>query len=204
MQYGCGLSAPDGWVNFDSSPTLIIQKLPLLGVILKKYLNITFPGNVRYGDIVKGLPGVDKDSCKGVYCSHVLEHLSLFDCRKALSNSYQILAPNGIFRLVVPDLQKAITDYSQNKSDQASIHFMKSTLLGKEKRTRNISGLIYDFFSNKHHLWMWDYLSLRKELEDVGFSDIRKCNPGDSPDKKFLQVENPARYINSIGIECIK
>jgi hypothetical protein len=29
IQYGCGLSAPKEWTNFDVSPTLRIQKLPI-------------------------------------------------------------------------------------------------------------------------------------------------------------------------------
>ncbi|MCB0428967.1 MAG: hypothetical protein KDD54_02555 [Flavobacteriales bacterium] len=71
VQYGCGLSAPEKWLNFDASPTLRIQKIPVLGQILRKKLNVVFPDNVIYGDIVKGLP-IEVDSCEGVYCSHVV------------------------------------------------------------------------------------------------------------------------------------
>lgn len=35
IQYGCGLSAPNDWINFDASPTLRIQKFPILGRIVK-------------------------------------------------------------------------------------------------------------------------------------------------------------------------
>ena len=31
VQYGCGLSAPNEWINFDVSPTLRIQKIPIIG-----------------------------------------------------------------------------------------------------------------------------------------------------------------------------
>jgi hypothetical protein len=51
---------------------------------------------------------------------------------------------------------------------------------------------------------MWDYLSLKKELEDAGFHDIRACKPGDSNDPMFLQVENPGRFKNAVAIECSK
>ena len=54
VQYGCGLSAPKEWLNYDVSPTLILQKTPLLSSVLK--LDTAFPDNVLYGDIVKGLP----------------------------------------------------------------------------------------------------------------------------------------------------
>ncbi len=35
VQYGCGLSAPAGWNNYDASPTLRLQKLPVVGDIFK-------------------------------------------------------------------------------------------------------------------------------------------------------------------------
>ena len=81
IQYGCGLSAPENWVNFDSSPTLRLQKIPLIGGIATR--KVRFPDNIKYGDIVKGLPNIPYNSCDGVYCSHVLEHLSLEDMRIA-------------------------------------------------------------------------------------------------------------------------
>ena len=110
VQYGCGNSAPKEWTNFDVSPTLRIQKTPIIGAILRSQLNTTFPSNVLYGDIIKGLP-VDDNSCDGLYCSHTLEHLSLQDFRQALRNSYKVLKKDGIFRCIVPDLEFSARSY---------------------------------------------------------------------------------------------
>src|ERR1041384_622150 len=107
VQYGCGLSAPTGWTNYDCSPTLRLQKVPIVGRLIKK---TEFPRNVKYGDIVKGLP-LSPQSCFGIYASHVLEHLALDDFRTALRNTYDLLAPDGVFRHVMPDLRKIASDY---------------------------------------------------------------------------------------------
>ena len=112
VQYGCGLSAPKEWQNFDASPTLRLQRLPIFGALLKKQLNVVFPKEVRYGDIVKGLP-LKENSCSGIYCSHVLEHLALKDFRTALINTYKILKPGGVFRCLVPDLEITFTEKSR-------------------------------------------------------------------------------------------
>ncbi len=87
IQFGCGYSAPEGWINFDISPTLRLQKIPLLGDFLRNRMIYVFPRNARYGDIVKGLP-LKPGTCQGIYCSHVLEHLALEDFRLALRNTY--------------------------------------------------------------------------------------------------------------------
>ena len=69
---------------------------------------------MEYGDIVKGLP-VDYASCKGIYCFHVLEHLSPDNFRIALGNTYKFLQPGGVFRFVLPDLQSNISATPQRR-----------------------------------------------------------------------------------------
>ena len=207
VQYGCGLSAPLEWTNFDASPTLRIQKLPVIGSLLKSKLNVAFPSNVLYGDIVAGLP-IAEDSCKGVYCSHVLEHLALDDFRMALKNTYKILQKGGIFRCVVPDLEKLAHEYIDalgKKDPNASIKFVGyNTILGTESRPKGFKGFIHSFLGNANHLWMWDHLSLSNELKLAGFINIRKCSYNDSADPMFKLVEDPTRFEGAVAIECSK
>lgn len=206
VQYGCGLSAPKEWTNFDISPTLRIQNIPILGPIFKDRLNTIFPKNALYGNIIKGLP-VNDNSCDGLYCSHTLEHISLNDFRKALINSYKILKPGGIFRCVVPDLELAartyINDYDKG-NHSSSLNFMNSTLLGINERPRGFKGFISSFLGNANHLWMWDKKSLSEELKKVGFKEIRVCEFNDSEDTMFKHVEDLTRFQNAVSIECRK
>lgn len=207
VHYGCALSAPKDWINFDISPTLRIQKIPILGKLLKNKLNIIFPENVRYGNIIKGLP-IKENSCDGVYCSHTLEHLSLMDFRIALKNTYKILKKGGVFRCVVPDLEYSAREYIKsldNGNSLASIKFMgESTLLGTLERPKGLKGFLSLFFGNSRHLWMWDYKSLAEELKNAGFIQIRACKFNDSIDPMFKYVEDPGRFENSVAIECWK
>lgn len=203
VQYGCGLSAPNGWRNFDASPTLRFERLPLIGRFYTRNVSRLFPLSVEYGDIVKGLP-VTPESCAGVYCSHVLEHLSLEDFRTALHNTYKILGRGCTFRLVLPDLLYLATQYIENNNNDAALVFMRETCLGREKRAKNLQDFLLSWVGNTHHLWMWDYKSIRTELEMVGFVGIRKAVFGDSADPMFREVEQKDRWDNNLGIECRK
>ncbi len=207
VHYGCGLDAPNEWINFDASPTLRIQRVPFLGKILEKKLNVVFPPNVKFGNIVKGLP-IAENSCAGVYCSHTLEHLSMQDFRKSLKNTLNILQKGGIFRCVVPDLEYAANLYlEQLKSGDAnaSIHFIgNTTLLGIDDRPQGVKGLLTTFLGNSHHLWMWDAASLKKELANAGFTSVRTCAFNDSEDLMFKYVEREGRFVNAVAIECKK
>lgn len=210
VQYGCGLSSPDSWINFDASPNLWLERLPVLGrfysgtkALEGGIVRLRFPENIRYGDIVKGLP-IEPNSCTGVYASHVLEHLTLEDFSIALENTIKILKPSGLFRIIVPDLEIAAKNYLSSEAETASIDFLKSTLLGIESRPKGYGGFVRSFLGNSNHLWMWDYKSLKHELSKAGFIQIRKASFNDSRDPAFADVEHQSRFIDAVAIECMK
>jgi SAM-dependent methyltransferase len=199
VQYGCGQSCPVGWLNFDNSPTLRLQRLPLIGRFLRRGATI-FPENVRYGDIVKGLPIAD-GSADCVYASHVLEHLSLTDFFTALENTFRLLKPNGIFRLVIPDLEARARKYLEKLESGgdtfANSWFMHATSLGSERRNRGFEAWARAAVGNSAHLWMWDEKSMTAALTKARFVDIRRCRFNDSRDAAFLAVEEFGRFYDS-------
>lgn len=201
VQYGAGASGPDGWLHFDCSPTLRVQRLPLVGPSIRACCRTKFDDAIRYGDIVRGLPVQDR-SARAVYCSHVLEHLSLADLRRALRNTHRILMPGGTFRMVLPDLRHLASEYVRNDSSDAAIEFMRETRLGAEIRPRGLMGLLRSWLGNSEHLWLWDFQSLSRELVDAGFKNPRRVTFNDSADPKFHAAERADRWLNALGIEC--
>jgi SAM-dependent methyltransferase len=200
VQFGCGSLVADGWLNYDSSPTLRLERLPLIG----KMLSRKFPDSAKYGDIVKGLP-LNPSSCAVVYSSHVLEHLSLEDFRRALRNIYRILQNGGLFRFVVPNLSACIKTYLDDEREIAAEEFMRYTGLGVEQRPRGIEGYLRAILGSQRHLWMWDFKAMRLELIEAGFESVRRCAFGDSADRMLRLVENEERYAyDSLAVECLK
>ena len=202
-QFGCGLCAPPRWLNFDASPAMRLQRLPIIGNLMPSGQFGRYPENVRYGNIVDGLP-IPDESIEFLYCSHVLEHLSLAELRYALSNCYKHLQPGGIFRLVVPDLEFMVKAYIQSNTAEAAHELMKTTLLGKEQRQRDLLSFVKDWLAGNNHLWMYDYNSLSTELNKVGFHNIRRANFGDSGIEVFDDVENLERWTSELGVQCQK
>jgi SAM-dependent methyltransferase len=203
IQFGCGLCAPSQWRNFDASPTLWLQKLPAIGKLVPSGPFGRFPDNVEYGNIVNGLP-ISDDSIRLLYCSHVLEHLTLDELRRALHNCYRLLQPGGIFRFVLPDLEYMSWQYVNSIDPDAALKFMQFTCLGIEHRQRNFRSFLKDWLSGSQHLWMWDYKSLSHELSMVGFREIRRAQMGDSGIEEFAELENSERWDNELGIQCCK
>jgi SAM-dependent methyltransferase len=201
VQYGCGLSAPAGWLNFDASATLRFERLPLIG---KLYTRNTrrFPENVRYGDITRGLP-IPVESCAGIYASHVLEHLALEDFDRALANTYRYLRAGGTFRLVVPDLRLLARTYLDDPSETAAITFISNSGLGRQQRPRGLA-FVREWLGNSAHLWLWDERSLTAKLREHGFACIRQAHFADAEDPRFLEVEDAERFEGAIAMSAVR
>ena len=202
VQFGCGFDAPEGWVNYDASPTLFFERIPLWGGLYTK-TEKRFPKNVIWGNIVKGLPQ-QRESVTGIFCSHILEHLSLEDCRTALRNTYTYLKPGGIFRLVVPDLEYAINQYAEDQTSQAAQRFLETTMLGMRTRGSFLKRIVESALGNSKHQWMWDEKALAHELKTAGFHQVRRAKFGDCMDPKFSEVEREGRFLHCLALEALK
>lgn len=207
INFGCGIHCPDAFTNFDGSVNLLMQRNPLIGYLIKKTTTTLFPANALYGDIVKGLP-LNENSVKGIFSSHVLEHLSLEELRISLKNCYKYLKPGGTFRSVLPNLEEAVNSYISEKkkgNKSAAVDFMNYTFLGYPKRPKSIMDLIKWRLSGHHHFWMWDYEALEIELYNAGFKKVYRSYYNESIDPYFKNVESKGRFdYNALCVEAIK
>jgi SAM-dependent methyltransferase len=206
VQYGCGTTAPDGWINFDASPRLRLERLP--GVRQAMGKRALFPANVRFGDIVAGLP-VANSTAKGLFCSHVLEHIYREDIPGALRNSFKALKPGGIFRLVVPDLGWRIDDYIRTRGTAEATETLHHRLhLRPRTMAIGIEGRLRATFGLSLHQWMYDEPLMAQLLADAGFTDIRRATFGDCEDPAFAVVEEEHRFVDvghaELAMECQK
>ena len=200
VQYGCGLTAPEGWLNFDASPRLRLERVPALRTVFRATVGLLFPSNARTGNIVRGLP-VPDGSASGVYCSHVLEHLPRDDLPEALRNTLRILC--GCLACVGPTGAADIWHPRKGRSKRQS----RSTM-GRRTKSINLIALMRDHCGNSTHLWMYDFAALKALLEDAGFVGIRRCEFGDASDGMFALVEDHGRFFDGgereLAIEAIR
>jgi hypothetical protein len=202
VQFGCGMCAPETWLNFDAGPAFWLQsRLPFLRPLLIKKGFPPYPKNIQYGDVIKGLP-VSPQSAEAVYCSHVLEHMTLDEFRLTLRNVFSYLRPGGTFRMVLPDLEQLINAYNNDPAPGASSRFMQDSFLGEPTLARGLKSLPTALFGRARHLWMWDYKGLAEQLAAAGFTDIRRAQMGDSPDPHFKDVESIERWPDCLGVDC--
>src|SRR6266542_4152091 len=83
------------------------------GVFHREWVNVDIVPNspeVMTCDLVGGLPFPDH-TFEAVYSSHVLEHFEPVTAANMLRECQRVLAPAGICRIVVPDLENQASAY---------------------------------------------------------------------------------------------
>jgi len=201
VQFGCGTTAPKSFRNFDAGPVFWLQKyMPFLKSLLLKRGLPDYPRNIEYCDVTKGFP-IAPGTVKAVYCSHVLEHMTLEEFRSTLRNTFSILEPGGTFRLVLPDLEWYVRTYIESPDPDAASRFV-GEVWGTASRGTGLSEFSRAVFGRSAHLWMWDEKNITLELANAGFVNIRRARFGDNPDPHFREVESEGRWENCLGMEC--
>lgn len=100
LNVGCGSTFHEDWVNVDL---------------------YSMSEHVIEMDIRKGLAFED-NSFDVVYSSHVLEHMSKDKAEELVEEMVRVLKPGGILRLVVPDLEAIISNYTKFKGQLENAH----------------------------------------------------------------------------------
>lgn len=177
VNLGCGAKYVPGMVNVDGN------------LFRKKDIWL---------DVTLGLPFRD-NSLHGVYSSHLLEHLSVQEVRRLLTQCYRALKPGGVLRLVVPSLEYAIQAYIRDKP---------ALLPDWPDRYRSIGGRFNNLMlCRNQHVTLLDFTFAEELLKDAGFSLIYRETPGNSQhfSASHLQFESDPSLIDvSLYAEAIK
>ncbi len=117
----------DGWVNTDITPHIWISKIPfaakclhVMGKMTDERLKEHELGvfrRLRYLDITRPLP-FENASVAAVFSSHVFEHLFMDEVYRLVEEIHRVLAPGGVCRVVVPDLEKIVSAFDPNSPDR--------------------------------------------------------------------------------------
>jgi SAM-dependent methyltransferase len=206
LNLGCGTTAPDGWINIDRSPGLLVSRIPALramlrvtGVLRGPQAETIWPRNIRRHDVGKGLP-FGRATAEVIYSSHLIEHLPRDTAVMLLRECARVLQRGGILRVAVPDLRRLAETYVGSTAVDAADEFMRATDLGLETRPRRWGRLV-DFLTGARHRWMYDAQSLKAIFQECGFVDIseRAYREGRCPDLESVEHRPESIFIEAVA-----
>ena len=217
LNVGCGNSTPAGWLNTDNSWHMRLSKVPLLknsllslGLLPGRYREVQWARNTVFLDISRPLPFED-ERFDAVYASHVLEHLFLHQVRLFLTESHRIISRGGNIRIIVPDLDIAVTKYmasidKENDAIEASEKFLEfmHVIPDPSRKVPVWIRLARGEFDKNLHKWVYNRPMMARLLEDAGFTDIRQCLCGESAIEDIVEIDNPGRFENAFCLEATR
>lgn len=140
LNLGCGHDYKHGWVNVDA------------------YCR----GYIDEFDYVETLHKFKTKTIDHIYASHVLEHLSKKDGRKAVRRWFDLLKIDGVIEIIVPNIPVVIEKWLDTYRHNPGIIWGKTSQMIWGDQAHD----------GEFHKWGYDRYSLLDILVKTGFSDI--------------------------------
>lgn len=109
LNYGCGSSKIEGYINID----------------IEKTLNPDVVCDARYGPLPYAAGEVDE-----IVAIHVIEHIEHKFQPRVLQEFHRVLKPGGILRLAYPEFAECANNFLMNKDGLRD--FWRATLYGRQ------------------------------------------------------------------------
>lgn len=174
LHWGCGPVTPPGWVNSDARRG---------------------PGVDLVCDIRDGIP-VAEASFDYVVSIHALQDLPYHDLVPALRELRRVLAPAGVLRLALPDLDRAIGAYVRGDRDY---------FLVPDREVRSLGGKLCVqmlWYGSLRSLFTPDFVE--ELLDRAGFTALSRCafRETASPYPEIVALDN--RPKESLFVEAVR
>lgn len=172
LHLACGPKVKPGWLNID----------------LRKEADLAL-------DLREGLPFSD-NSCSIVYSEHFLEHIDYPEpARSLLKDCYRVLESGGVFSVGVPDTEWIISEYVGLRNE--GFFELAKQRWHAEWCITKMEHLNHHFRQGNEHRFVYDFKTLRRALEAVGFVEVRQ--------RVFdTQLDSEDRRVGTLYVEAIR
>jgi SAM-dependent methyltransferase len=205
INLGSSTDNPPGWMGISGGITIFFVNLPSLFLRMaypfskrsKKQSFSEFHRKIKNGKVIHhnlfyGLP-FDNNSVPNIFSSHFMEHLTYDSAKFVLQESYRVLKPGGLLRILVPSL-----DTEVERMKEAITSYQQGDIAPVQKFMSEPYEELHDPFS--HHRYMYNIPALMKICNEAGFNIVKEMQPGEGrfPDLTLLEKRK------SIIIEAVK
>lgn len=152
-------------------------------------------------DLRRPLPLAD-GSVRRILAEHVIEHLDFHDdVPRVFAEFHRVLAPGGVVRIIVPDLERFIRAYlDDGPAPWAALGFPQGLPEGMETPAALLNHM---YHQGGEHQFGWDFAAMQCALRKAGFSSVTRQSFGRSLDPA-LAIDQPNHAPYSLYVEATK
>lgn len=146
-----------------------------------------------------------------VFSEHMIEHVPYDAALRMLKECYRVLKPDGVLRIVTPDLEKILSIYPHpSQADgQRYLQWMSKTFTPDVTQNQP-AHVVNAFFRLWGHQFIYDEQTLMASLQSCGFTKIERRELRESRYPELQNLEHTERYpegllsYESICLEACK
>lgn len=190
-----------------------------------RYLSRTAEPRLHIGAGPQTLPGwLDSDLIRGpvhldlgrplplpdasfayVFGEHVIEHIPEGAGAALLAELHRVLRPGGMLRLTTPDLAKIIALYEDRNPEISREDYMRHMRELTGKPCERPAQLLNDYLRLWGHRHVYDEADLVARLQEAGFTEIVRREPGESPHGALRGIERHGEpWVNRAEAMCLE
>lgn len=172
LHIGCGEVRLDGWINADMGPRSQL--------IIDIRRTLPFPANYL----------------ERIYSEHVLEHVTYETAIRFLREARRVLAPGGILRIAMPDLDDLIEGYCDNWRRFDWVRWPEHAFI---KTRAQMINMAFRWWGHRH---LYNREELERALIEAGFTEFRFVDMGTSEHPDLRKLES--RLDSKLVVEAAK
>ena len=148
LHLGCGGVRLSGWINADLDPRA--------DLIVDARLPLPFSAG----------------SLERIYSEHLVEHLSAAAAARFFRRAHRALAPGGVMRIAMPDLDDLVDGYQRDWRRFEWLHRPGHEFIQTRAEMINMA------FRAWGHRYLYNREELERRLREAGFSKVTFCGHG--------------------------
>lgn len=147
---------------------------------------------------------VEDATVDGIFTEHTLEHLTFDDVRRLVGECLRVMKPGARIRVIVPDISIFVDRYQAN--DVEWFREWERVMLAPRGRTLFTPMQAISFVTQEYgHRSAWDFASLRRLLEEAGFTGVEAVSYRQGGDPRLLRdKDSEGRRLVSVYVEAVK
>lgn len=175
LELGSGPTRLDGWLSTDIAPRF---------------------ASSAYLDATRRFP-LQSDAFDYIYSEHLIEHLSQNDGLFMLRECRRVLKPGGTIRIATPNLEviTGLCNWDGNAMSRRYIDWITDKFIDGVDVYRACF-VVNNAFYNWGHRFLYDAEVMELTMDLAGFTDIRRCAPGESSDEHLRGIESHGERVS--------